>query len=442
MPAKLQPVLSLLTIVALSITAGAVGATLMLRPEPSATGATGATATAMLVRPTAEVALAPTVATVVAPAVPTQPIVALPTGSFQESFDGAPATPQPWSSPAWEITVHSRDVDTWEQLEPMEAVHGPDCAPPPATHTVSSYEGAVFPCRDHRMTAISAAGYGAIYLTPNQLLDFSQGEAVIRWDMSTLRSSGRDWVDLWITPFEDNLQLPLDMEVDLSGPPRNAIHLRMDFNRGLFTGAVYREFVRTELGQAGWESYEDFLTPDAKRRDTFEVRVSRDHLRMGMPGYNYLWVDSALPDLGWSQGVVQLGHHSYNPTKDCESPCGPNTWHWDNIQISPAQPFTLIKADRRYVDSELLKPVALSQPVPEGAFLRFAGIGEDLEVSFDGGQSWQPAQRQAQDATFLKAEHFQSYWTPIPPGVSQVQFRGESWYGGDWNIRDISVWAP
>ena len=46
--------------------------------------------------------------------------------------------------------------------------------------------------------------------------------------------------------------------------------------------------------------------------------------------------------LGWTQGVVQFGHHSYTPFKDCESHpfiCEPDTWHWDNISINPAKPF-------------------------------------------------------------------------------------------------------
>jgi hypothetical protein len=307
---------------------------------------------------------------------------------------------------------------------------------------MSAYEDAAFQCRDHMMTAINASGYGAVYLTPNQLADFSQSEAVIRWDMSTLRTSGRDWVDLWISPFDEQLQLPLELEVDLSGPPRNAVQIRLDLSRNAFTASIYRDFKEVPVeGEFSMQGYDSFLTPDAKRRDTFEVRMSRTHLSVGMPRYNFKWIDSEIPELGWSQGVVQFGHHSYNPSKDCSNPCGPNTWHWDNVQIAPARSFTMIKANRRFIDSEASSTVNLARPAPERAHLRFAGIGGSLEVSFDAGRTWQPAQIQAQDAEFFKDEHFRSYWTPIPARTQQVQFRGQDWWGGSWYVRDISVWA-
>src|SRR4030095_3362705 len=127
---------------------------------------------------------------------------------------------------------------------------GSNCGAPPANHTISSYDDAVFICKDHIMTAITADGYGVIYLTPHQLVDFSNEEAVISWDMSTARSSGRDWVDLWITPYQDNLQLPLeDWLPDLNGEPRNAIHVRMDLVNGntMFRTDIIRNFETIEI---------------------------------------------------------------------------------------------------------------------------------------------------------------------------------------------------
>jgi hypothetical protein len=141
--------------------------------------------------------------------------------------------------------VHSRDVNTWYQLEPMNTDHGADCSPPPATHPLSRrYEDAVYQCRNHVMTAIKAEGYGMIYLTPNHMVDFSQGPAAIRFDVSTLRTSLRDWIDLWITPYEDNLQIPLQTDiamVDASGPPRRAVHVLMDLTGNFFHVTVYQQ---------------------------------------------------------------------------------------------------------------------------------------------------------------------------------------------------------
>lgn len=88
------------------------------------------------------------------------------------TFDGAPATPTPVKDTAaysdLDVQVHSRDSSTWYALETQNAQHGADCSAPPATHPNTSYAGAVFQCANHVMTAISAGGYGVIYLTPNQ----------------------------------------------------------------------------------------------------------------------------------------------------------------------------------------------------------------------------------------------------------------------------------
>ena len=41
---------------------------------------------------------------------------------------------------------------------------------------MSSAEMTVFRCKDHVMTAIRADDYGVIYLTPDRLLDWSDGD--------------------------------------------------------------------------------------------------------------------------------------------------------------------------------------------------------------------------------------------------------------------------
>jgi hypothetical protein len=329
-------------------------------------------------------------------------------------------------------------------LSTMQADHGPQCEPPPATHTITTYEEAVYICANHVMTALNDPDYGVIYLTPNHLVDFSNGTATIRFDMSTLRRSGRDWVDLWITPFADHLQLPLDDWLpDLNGPPRRAVHLRMDFvrNNSTFLGEVINDFNATALTLREPKGYESVLSQSAMQRDTFELQISRNHIKFGLPAYDLWWIDQAVADLSWTQGVVQFGHHSYTPEKDCgyNGTCGPNTWHWDNVSITPARPFTMIAADRRYLNADTPSTVTLAAPTPANAYLRFAGIGASLEVSFNQGGSWTTATTQAQSMHIV--DHFQSYWMPIPAGVTSVQFRGQSWWGGGWHVRDISVWS-
>lgn len=363
-------------------------------------------------------------------------------GAYRYTFDGSPATAQPWRPADWDVTVHSRDPDTWKKLEPTTAHHGANCAGPPATHSNDTYEGAVFQCRDHVMTALNASGYGVIYLTPNYMVDFSEGEAVVRFDMSTLRSSKRDWIDLWITPYADNLQLPLDNWLpDLQGNPRNAVQVRMDTfgDATIFRVKVVRDFKTHDLTSTWWVGYESFLTPDASRRDTFELRLSRTRIAFGMPDYDFRWVDAEIPDLGWDQGVVQFGHHSYTPTKDCGN-CSANTWHWDNVQIEPARPFTIIRGSERFVDQKSAPRVSFPRPAPANAHLRFAAYGSNIEVSFDEGATWQAARKQAQERD--SKYQFRSYWTPAPQGISSVWVRGQGIPGDRWHARDFSIWAP
>ncbi len=365
------------------------------------------------------------------------------TRSFLETFSGSPSTAQPWRPSEWDVAVHARDGinGKWRELPAMAAMHGADCSAPPATHGVTTYEDAVFKCKDHMMTAINAGGYGVIYLTPNHMVDFSQGEAIIRFDLSTLRTSSRDWIDLWITPYDENIQLPLqDWLPDLQGEPRNAVHIRMDGNisKTTFRATVVRNFQAKEVEGKWWRSYQDVLVPDAKRRDTFELRISQTHLAFGMPQYNLWWIDSDIQELGWNAGVVQLGHHTYTPTKNCSS-CGPNTWHWDNVSVSPARPFTIIRGQQRLADQETNGRVTFPQGAPAGAHLRFAAFGKNIEVSFDNGASWQPARKQAQEKD--DQGHASSYWTAVPQGVTSVQLRGQSILNYGWHAQDFAIWS-
>jgi hypothetical protein len=364
-----------------------------------------------------------------------------------QTFTGSPPVPTSWSSADMDVTVHSRDIGTWQSLEPMRAGHGSDCAPPPTTHAISQYEQAVFQCRDHIMTAINAGGYGVVYLTPNDLVDFSGGEAVVRFDVSTARTSSRDWIDLWVSPYEDHLQLPLDNWLpDLSGEPVRSVHLRMDSSsaQSIFRASVIRKFATEDISGNWWTGYESVLTPSATQRETFELRLSRTHIKFWMPAYNLVWIDADVADLGWTSGVVQLGHHSYTPTKDCPSgqTCTPNTWHWDNVSISPAVPFTIIQADRRFVDQTTgSTSINFTAPAPAGAHLRFAAqSGTTPQISLDRGQTWQAAR--LQPAAAPGADHVKSYFTPIPAGTQRVEVRGTGGYwGSQWIARDFSIWA-
>jgi hypothetical protein len=278
------------------------------------------------------------------------------------------------------------------------------------------------------------------------MVDFSNGEAIIRFDVSTLRTSGRDWISIWVTPYEYNVHHPIHSAPDLQGHPKETVLIEMQVGRSSFLPTIVRGFDieshHHDTPGVDWTvGYDDFLDPSPKRRDTFELRISRSHIKFGMPEYDFYWVDIPIdPQLTWDQGIVQLLHHSYIPEKDCDydGTCGPNTWHWDNVSINPSVPFTMLHANQRYVE-EGNNVVGFSKHTPPNSHLRFSAIGEQLEVSFDGGQTWQDAVRQYQEDDL--DDHFSSYWTPVPAGIQTVIFRGVEWWGGPWHARDISIWS-
>ena len=97
------------------------------------------------------------------------------------------------------------------------------------------------------MTAINEEGYGEVVLTPAQILDFSEAEGTVTWELSTYRSSLRDWPDVWITPWEQNITLPFDSgEHPFLGGPATLLefpeiaHLDVVYLEGL-AGDYYEE---------------------------------------------------------------------------------------------------------------------------------------------------------------------------------------------------------
>lgn len=373
---------------------------------------------------------------------------ALAQGGFLATFDGSPTAPLPWQPMDWSVVAN--DFDMWngdgQSFDAMAASHSSTCGAPPAQHTVSLLQDAVFLCNGHVMTAINGGGgYAAIYLTPPALADFPAGEAVVRFDMSTLRGSTRDWTDLWLTPFEESMVLPLDDYLPAyQGPPRRAIHVLMDNAVGgtFFRAETISGFAAQRLSGIS-TPYEQVLTPDAARRDTFELRVSRTHVKFGMPAYNLWWVDTAIADQGWSRGVVQLAHHSYNPTKgDCGGRTCEATWHWDNVSIAPFAPMAVIPSSPRWAVARPGGPDTLLFPsaAPTGASLQFAAVGL-IDYSYNGGATWTRAAWQPSSRHL--PEQFSSYLIPIPAGQTSVKFRGfADQYIGTWMVANASIVAP
>jgi hypothetical protein len=361
---------------------------------------------------------------------------------FSWAFTGAPAAPLPFDEAGWDVQIHSRDRDTWQTPQAIEAHHGSDCGPYPGLHAVTRYSEMVFRCRDHIMTAINASGYGAIVLTPDRLLDWSDGEAVLRFDISTLRASTRDWVGVWISAFDQQLPVPaVDHAPDLNGPPANGLVIEQT-GHGNYCPRLVRNFVSVALPCDDWQSLDTKVPPSATRRVTVEVRLSASRIRVSLPLEQITFADAALPSsLPFAQGVVQFAHYSYTPTK-CDGCTGPNTWHWDAVHLAPSVPFTIVRGDKRTIDGAG-GTVSFITPAPRNARLRFSSLGVAPQLSFDGGRTWRAPTEQRVSRT---SDPVRQYWTAIPNGARSVRLRPGTpitWWPdrSSWLARDFAVWA-
>ena len=374
--------------------------------------------------------------------------------SFVATFNGghSPADPGPplvFDPPDWDIQVHRRSAyEAPGLLQAADVHHGPNCEAPgedgSVTHTVNTIEGAVYTCANHVMTGFRADDYGLISLTPPALVDFSAGEATITFDVSTLSVSRRDWFSVVIQPYDDNLVLPLEeFSPDLNGYGRSAIALNFEDN--VVCPVVYRDFSASEgrdkfSGSCRWWiGWEEFFEPSAMQRQTIEVTISRDRVRVSMPEHDLVWDDMEIAELDWSLGVVSFGHHSYTPFKDGNG--GPNTWHWDNVAISPARPFTILRADKRWVNQDNAA-ISFDQPAPADSHLRGSALGTKVQVSFDDGATWSTARQQPSQRPDKPTWQF---WHPVPEGTRKVLLRsGEvhpDWWSDTWVAKDISIFS-
>lgn len=394
--------------------------------------------------------------------------------TFLETFDGSPAAPKPFSPPGWDVSVIG-------SLEPMWANHGPDCSPPDErwpggqpnaehNHFITSDTEVVFGCRDHIMTAMNA-GYGAVYLTPPALMDLSRGPATFEWDMSTERTSSRDWIDIVIQPFQDGFDGPMALNMQDFHTPRRGIQIELQ-GSNVFAPHVFLDGPAQGCGPSSyWKSNvyycrfqfdgfntwerklaEEGLSVSAARRDHFVIELSPTHLRVGFrtPGGKLsYWTDADIPGgrLGFSQAVVQLNQRAYNPLKPCgpgvgdaghsdqgwQGGCRAGTWHIDNVKVSPSIPFTIESGSRGFGMPG--GTVTFPQALAVDGFVKAAGAWSDTEYSLDGGHSWRVAPIVGPKAPLEVGD---SYWIPVPAGTRAIALRGSH---SRWAVQDVYLYA-
>jgi hypothetical protein len=354
-------------------------------------------------------------------------------GAFVENFDADPLSPQPWQPDNWDIQFHNRDFNFWASPEPVMGHNSATCGSAPAHHAISTWRDSTYVCLNHMMTAIKGTLYGAIYLTPPAMVDFA-AEGTISWQNSTLLTSDRDWQDVWITPYAENLATPLyEWLPDLQGEPRTSVHVTRDFGGPAWNINVVRNHQSTTVGRL--QEPADLPRTQAGV-STYEIRMTRTGLRFGIVERN-LWTTVGYADLGFTAGVVQFGHHSYTPEKNGGANVA-NSWSWDSFRISPTRPLTITRATPRLVQTNGAS--VTFAPAPPNASLRFSGV---CAIEMNTGSGWQSVARQPEEKRSV--EHFASYQVPIPAGTTSASFRfaGEGWYTGfPCAVKDAHVWSP
>ena len=373
---------------------------------------------------------------------------------FTESFNGGhspndPGPPGPWNPEDWDVQTHIRSAyEMPGRTIPHEADHGANCEAPgeagDVTHTVTDIGDTVYQCANHIMTSFRADDFGQIAVTPPALVDFSEDEATIKFDMSTLSDSPRDWPSLVIQNYADNLAQPLQSHwPDLNGFSRNAI--LFDFRDGVICPVVFRNFEAAEGGDKfsgscrWWDDISNYLSRSAQKRVTFVITVSRSRIKVEIPEIGLVFDDMEIADLGWDRGLVSLLHHSYEPLKD--GGVAANTWHFDNLEIAPAQPIFIAQSRRRWANEDRAE-FDFPRAAPANAYLRGTAIGTKLQVSFDNGITWSTTRQQPSG---LQDKPTWQFWHPVPQGAKSVLVRaGEksvAWWNSSWIAKDLSFFS-
>lgn len=386
-------------------------------------------------------------------------------------FDELPTSPLRLTESAsypefsYSILQVAQDFGGWFHSpdQGFEAQHGANCSGPPATHHVINYDDLVYVCNGHVMTALDAgSAQAALVLTPNKVLDWTDGPATFSFEMSTKLMSNRDWMDFLITPLE--WQHGGWIEIDRM--PNRGIRVfsyRWDLD-------YINDHVASRIGGNGLFFGSPVLpgTNQAAARQPFRFTISRTHMKMEMLAGptnqcspSCVFFDLDVPDtqnaLGMTKGIVQIGQHSYNPTKGVEhgenlSVLGdgkPATWHWDEFKLecnpSPCQNLTFIRADKRSSPTSSQGPVwqdtiTFASSAPAGSYLRFNATGQTVRLSFNNGQTWQDA-RCVEVASECRNWLMSSFMHPVPTGTRSVRISIEERLHGQAVGRDFEIWA-
>lgn len=379
-------------------------------------------------------------------------------GAFVELWDSSPSTPEVWDPSDWLILSHWRDPVNWENGKAVDVHHdGATCGgvtetglDPGTMHHISTRPEGRYLCNGHLMSGLDGQEYGLIYFMPPAMVDFSSGPGTISWDLSTLATSNRDWVDVWVTPYEDDVAAPFEPEsslnVDFQGVPRNGLWVKQ-VNGAQWVVHWIADDVVTEVGVVDVPAGPKL--PSAAHRSPMEITLTPTTVSFGfLPDAGFTdgnVTTFTLPSKAtWRQGTVKFGHHSYNPLKDCPTTgmgaaCTPSTWHWDNVRIEPSVPLAIERAAPEVViadssSADTPQTVSWTAAAPADAVLKFSGLCQP-RIRFDAKEAFvevplAPFQGQGSDGVTRAVEHASSWQVAVPEGATSAEltFTADDWY--------------
>jgi hypothetical protein len=367
------------------------------------------------------------------------------------TFDGTPATPAAYSAPelgaSYSVVGHTDGPSQYTEIvNEADVQHGPNCEPPgrdgSVTHVAPTVRDLLFQCANHVMT-YGPSGTSAVRLTPNRVADFSQGTVTVDFHVSTLSRSSRDWLFVAVQNWDVQEQKITDEFIpSAKGNPRDTIMLEQGTANGFSSEPgtwalkVYDSNRNRPVNLHG-ASIDDAIggrgARSAQVRQHFQLVINpAGHVKFWLPDLNYVITESAIPPITWSKGVVTFVHNTYSPDKGynpdtgtCDDPannvCGhANTWHWDNFNVNPNAPLTIVKTDHRSTDNAPEDTFQFAQPLPAGSVVRFEAWAEQAFVRFDNGIEVEATKVSAENG---HGEHANSYLVPGVTGATLVHTR-------------------
>jgi hypothetical protein len=421
--------------------------------------------------------------------------------AFEETFDGAPASPQAYASSRFDMVVGGNDADAIvdgqtilsdpplvETYGTIQGGHGSDCGAPIGTsannHAISvdfdpqgfqtnTRPQLAYICNNHLMTTLKS-GYAVASLMPRQLFDWSGRTGTIQFD-TNVYAFQRSWWDVWVVPEDDMLLEMVDHNEGGAGEQFPERGVRFSFQAAVPRVGVFDNYGLVQEWK-NWQGFNQAFPSDPAINDPKTRRTFKLHLSQTGFGFEVqkddgtFWTFSGSFDqpLPFTRGEIRIEHHVYNPTKDgiFDDPWSQYTYHWDNIRfdgpVVPARrafeaPPSYITAPGAPLDtpsstvtinvSSTNQPRLIGHLVASAGMLDPANTTHWAQVQVNGGP-WIDVKLRKPIPTDTGERFWSTIDTPLPgivTGQNRLVFRYNSrpsdatWQWDGFHLKDLEI---